>query len=172
MEDDKLAVDEARRAVQHEAVKAEIEADVNAEIAERADRTTPAEARVMTEVADEFRSKAVTEVVETEREVERARSLARVSQVVDFVFYIIYALLGLRLILALMGARRSAGFVQFIYNVSDPLYAPFRGIVASPTAEGGQTLALPVIIALIVYVILHLGINAFLRMIAHRKTEI
>ncbi len=172
MEDDKLAVDEARRAVQHEAVKAEIEADVNAEIAERADRTTPAEARVMTEVADEFRSKAVTEVVETEREVERARSLARVSQVVDFVFYIIYALLGLRLILALMGARRSAGFVQFIYNVSDPLYAPFRGIVASPTAEGGQQLALPVVVALIVYVILHLGINAFLRMIAHRKTEI
>ena len=172
MEDDKLAVDEARRAVQHEAVKAEIEADVNAEIAERADRTTPAEARVMTDVADEFRSKAVTEVVETEREVERARSLARVSQVVDFVFYIIYALLGLRLILALMGARRSAGFVQFIYNVSDPLYAPFRGIVASPTAEGGQQLALPVVVALIVYVILHLGINAFLRMIAHRKTEI
>ena len=172
MEDDKLAADEARRIAQHEAVKAEIEADVNAEIAERAERTTPGEARVMTEVADEFRSKAVTEVVEQEHETERARSLARVSQVVDFVFYIIYALLGLRLILALMGARRSAGFVQFIYNVSDPLYAPFRGIVPSPTAEGGFTLALPVIIALIVYALLHLGINAFLRMIAHRKTEI
>ncbi|MEJ7709623.1 MAG: YggT family protein [Pyrinomonadaceae bacterium] len=71
-----------------------------------------------------------------------------------------------------MAARSSAGFVQFVRSVTDPLYAPFRGIVASPTAEGGYTLALPIIVAIIVYALLHAGINGLLRLLAHRKTEI
>lgn len=172
MEDNKLAADEARRAAQHEMVKGEIEAEVNSEIAARADHTTRPEARQMENIAGEFRAKAVDEVVETEREVERARGLARVSQVVDYIFYVIYALLAVRLLLALMAARKSAGFTQFIYSVTDPFYAPFRGIVASPTNENGSTLALPIVLALIVYALLHLGINGLLRLIAHRRTAI
>ena len=172
MQDDKLAEDEARRATQHAAIKSEVEGDVNAEIAARANRTTPTEARQMEQVAGEFRGKAINEVAETEREVERSRGIARVSQVVDYIFYVVYALLALRLILALLAARRSAGFVQFIHSITDPLYAPFRGIVGSPTMEGGYTLALPIIIAIIVYALLHAGINGLLRLFAHRKTEI
>lgn len=172
MDDNKLAADEARREMQRESVKSEIESDVNAEIAARADRTTPAEAQELEHVAGEFRGKAINEVVDTEREVERARGMARVSQVVDYIFYVIYALLGIRLLLALLAARSSAGFVQFIYKITDPVYAPFRGIVASPSVEGGYTLALPIVIAIIVYVLLHAGINGLLRLIAHRKTEI
>lgn len=172
MEDDKLAADEARREIQHESVKAQVEADVNSEIAARADRTTPSEARKMEQVAGEFRGKAVNEVVETEREVERSRSVARVSQVIDYIFYVIYALLAIRLLLALLAARRSAGFTQFIYSVTDPLYAPFRGIVAEPTVEGGYRLALSVVIAIIVYALLHAGINGLLRLLAHRKTRV
>jgi uncharacterized protein YggT (Ycf19 family) len=172
MEDNKLADDEDRRALQHESVKAEVESDVNAEIAARADRTTPAEARKMEHVAGEFRGKAIDEVVETEHEVDRARTLARISQVVDYIFFVIYGLLAIRLILALLAARRSAGFTQFIYSITDPFYAPFRGIVAEPTAEGGYRLALSVVIAIIVYALLHLGINGLLRLFAHRKTAI
>ncbi len=172
MQDDKLAEDEARRATQHAAIKSEVEGDVNAEIATRADRTTPIEAQRMERVAGELRGKAINEVAETEREVERSRGIARVSQVVDYIFYVVYALLALRLILALLAARRSAGFVQFIHSITDPLYAPFRGIVGSPTIEGGYTLALPIIIAIIVYALLHAGINGLLRLFAHRKTEI
>jgi uncharacterized protein YggT (Ycf19 family) len=172
MEDNKLAVDEARRELQHEAVKSEIEAEVNAEIADRAVRTTRTEAVQMDNIAGEFRGKAIDEVVETEREVQVTRRMARVSQVIDYIFFIIYGLLALRLLLALIGARRTAGFVQFIYALTDPLYAPFKGIVASPTTESGNTLALPIVIAIIVYALLHLGINGLLRLIAHRKTEI
>ena len=172
VDDTKLAADEARREVQHESVKAQVESDVNTEIAARADRTTAAEAQKMEQVAGEFRGKAIDEVVDTEREVERARGMARVSQVVDYIFYLIYGLLAIRLLLSLLAARSSAGFVQFIRAVTDPLYAPFRGIVASPTAEGGYTLALPIVIAIIIYALLHLGINGLLRLIAHRKTEI
>ncbi len=172
MQDDKLAADATRRATQHEALKSEVESDVNAEITARANRTTPPEARQMERVAEQFRGKAINEVAETEREVDRSRSMARISQVVDYIFYVIYSLLALRLILALLAARRSAGFVQFIHSITDPLYAPFRGIVGSPTVEGGYTLALPIIIAIVVYALLHAGINGLLRLFAHRKTEI
>ena len=63
------------------------------------------------------------------------------------------------------------GFVQFINGVTFPFYVPFRGIVASPTA-GGFTLPLPVGIAMIVYMLLHRGINGTLRLAAHRKTTV
>ena len=172
MQDDQLAADETRRAGQHAAIKSEVEGDVNAEIAARANRTTPTEARQMEQVAGEFRDKAINEVAETERAVERSRGMARISQVVDYIFYVVYALLALRLILALLAARRSAGFVQFIHSITDPLYAPFRGIVGSPSIDGGFTLALPIIIAIVVYALLHAGINGLLRLFAHRKTEI
>jgi len=173
MSDDKLANDEARRAAQHESVKSQVEGEVQAEISERAAaRNSPGESQRIDQVAGDFRSKAVDEVIDTESEVERSRGLARVSQVVDYIFYVIYALLAMRFLLALMAARSTAGFVRFVVAVSDPFYAPFRGIVASPQADGGHTLMLPIVVAIIAYVLLHLGINGLLRMFAHRKTEI
>ncbi|HYN25167.1 MAG TPA: YggT family protein [Pyrinomonadaceae bacterium] len=173
MDDNKLAADEARRSVQHESVKAQVEGDVNAEIAQQASQAPPpGEVRKIEQVAGQFRAKAVDEVVHTEREVERSRGAARVSQVVDYIFYVIYALLGMRFLLALLAARSTAGFVQFIVTVTNPFYAPFKGIVDSPRTEDGHTLLLPIVVAIIAYVLLHLAINGLLRMLAHRKTQI
>ena len=172
MDDDKLAIEEARRAGQHGAVKSQVEGEVQAEIAERAADKPAPESKRIDQLAGEFRAKAVNEVVETEHEVGRARGAARISQVIDYIFYVIYALLGMRFLLALLAARSTAGFVQFIVTVTNPFYSPFRGIVASPTTGGGHTLMMPLIIAIIVYVLLHLGINGLLRIVAHRKTSV
>lgn len=170
--DDKLAADEARRAAQHESVKAQVEGEVQSEIADQAQAPAPGESQKVQQVAGEFRAKAVNEVVATEREVERGRGAARISQVIDYIFFVIYALLGLRFLLALMAAHSSAGFVQFIVAVTNPFYAPFRGIVNSPSTDQGHTLLLPIVVALIAYMLLHLAINGILRMMAHRKTQI
>src|SRR6184192_384691 len=172
MDDDKLAIEEARRAGQHGSVKSQVEGEVQAEIAEHAAKTPPAENERIGQLAGEFRAKAVDEVVETEREVERARGVARVSQIVDYIFYVIYGLLGLLFLLALLAARSTAGFVRFIVAITDPFYRPFRGIVASPSTDSGHTLMVPLIIAIIVYLLLHLAINGLLRMFAHRKTAV
>jgi len=172
MEDDKLAIEEARRAQQHGSVKSQVEGEVQAEIAEHAAETPPPEAERVKQLAGDFRARAVDEVVESEREVGRARTVARISQVVDYIFFVLYALLGLRFVLALLAARSTAGFVRFIVSVTDPFYRPFRGIVASPTTDTGHTLMLPLVIGIVVYILLHLGINGLLRIIAHRKTAI
>ena len=170
--DDKLATEEARRSVQHESVKAQVEGEVQSEIANQASVPAAGEPQRIQQVAGDFRSKAVDEVIDTEREVERGRGAARVSQVIDYIFYLIYGLLAMRFLLALMAARSSAGFVQFIVTVTAPFYEPFRGIVASPRTGDGHTLLLPIVIAIIAYVLLHLAINGLLRMLAHRKTAI
>lgn len=172
MGDDKLAAEEARRVGQHSAVKSFVEREVGAEVAAEATIPTVTELRREEQVAAGMRRKALDEVVVTERAVEQARGAARVSQYVDYVFYVIYALLAVRIGLALMAGNPEAGFYRFIRAVTAPLYAPFRGIVESPTDPSGHTLALPLVVAIVAYALLHLAINGVLRMMAQRKVEI
>jgi uncharacterized protein YggT (Ycf19 family) len=169
--DSKLLQEETQREVNYENLKSGVKADVNAEVADRAAVQNEQSGRITT-LAENFRGKAIDEIVETDHEVERARGLARVSQFVDYGFYVIYGMLGLRLVLALFAARQGNDFVQFLKAISDPFYAPFKGIVPSLSTEEGFTLALPIVVALVVYALLHLGVNGLLRIFAHRKTEI
>lgn len=172
MVDDKLSQDEAQRTANYEAIKTEVKSEVGGEIAAEAERPNLQQQQRVGNIADGMRDKAVDEVVQTNREVERGRTAARISQVVDYVFFLIYGLLTIRLLLELFAARNSAGFVKFIKTVTGIFYQPFAGIVPTPTAQGGFKLALPIIVAIIAYMVLHLAINGILRIIAHRKTEI
>lgn len=172
MVDNKLAEEEAHRTANYEAIKTEVKADVGGEIAAEAERPTVTQYEREKDIAVNMREKAINEVVETDREVERGRTAARISQIVDYVFFVIYGLLTIRLLLELFAARESAGFVKFVKSVTGLFYKPFEGIVASPSVEGGFTLALPIVIAIVVYMCLHLAINGILRMLAHRKTTV
>jgi hypothetical protein len=172
MVDNKLALDEAQRAANYEAVKSNVEARVDTEIVAEANRVPIHESAAVQNIAGDMRAKAINEVAETDREVERGRVMARVSQIVDYIFFVIYSLLTIRLLLELFAARESAGFVKFIKSATGLFYAPFAGIMPSPTTKEGFTLALPIIVAIVCYMILHLAINGLLRLFAHRKTEI
>jgi len=171
MVDDKLEREEAQRAANYETVKSNVESGVRGDIIANADQRTASQQNYVEDVAAGLREKALGEVAQTEREIERGRAAARVSQIVDYIFMIIYAILAIRLLLELFGARESAGFVRFINTISNPFYAPFRGIVPSPS-DNGFTLALPIIVAIVAYMILHLIINGLLRIVAHRKVEV
>ena len=172
MVDNKLAVDEAERAANYEAIKSDVKSEVGAEIRSEAVQPDIVQNERVGELAGSMRQRAVGEVEQTERELDRGRAAARVSQIVDYIFFIIYGLLAIRLLLELFAARQTAGFYQFIRSATNPFYAPFRGIVASPSTPEGFTLALPVVVAIVVYMLLHLAINGILRIMAHRKTTI
>ena len=172
MQDLKVGADDARQAAQHNAVKSEVESQVNAEISDRASVATPDDRSDVAHVAGQLRAKAVQETVRGERSLGRARTAARGSQFLDYAFYLVYSLLAIRFALALIAAQSSNGFVRFINTLSAPFYAPFRGIVPSQSADGGYTLVVPILVALVAYVILHAVINAALRMVGQRKTEV
>ena len=170
---DTLAKEDARRALQHGSVKASVLTDVDAEIAgQTGGPASPAAARKIEAVAGTFRDHAVDEVVDSERAVRRSRGVARLSQFIDYAFFLIYALLAIRFVLVLAAARSTSGFVEFIVGVTDPFYAPFKGIVATTQASPGHTLMLPLLVALGAYLLLHVAINRLLRLLTIRKTAI
>jgi uncharacterized protein YggT (Ycf19 family) len=171
MSDDKVYSDEVQREAQHRQVKSRIGREVNAEITALADRPTVSDQEHESAVAAELRGKAIRDVSSTERELGRARQLARVRQVIDYGFGVIYTLLAIRLLLALLGARPGADFARWIRALTDPFYAPFKGILPNLTAEG-STVVLSLAFGLAMYGVLHLGIRGLLRLIAVRRAEI
>jgi uncharacterized protein YggT (Ycf19 family) len=171
MEDERLAEDEARRIAQHGAAAGSIGREIKAEIAERAANQGPDESGKLNQLANEMRGNAIDEVSGTSRELGRARAFACLSQVLDYLFSLLYGLLVIRLVLVFVAARSGNAFVQLIQSVTDPFFTMFRGIVASPSA-GGFTLALPILIALVVYALLHGAIKGFLRLIVHRQSAV
>ena len=167
-EDEKLTIDESRKIAQHEATKGAVRNEVHEEIARKANHlTNRRRSRGGRAVQAQSRSK----VVDTESEIERARGAARISQVVDYIFYFIYSLIGLMIVLDLIGANRNNGFYRFISAVTSPLLAPFRGLVDDP-ANQQMRFRLSYIVAIIVYLLLHLAINGLLRLVAHRRTTV
>lgn len=74
---------------------------------------------------------------------------------------ILEILLVFRFVLKLLGANPSSGFVEFVYSVSGPFTAPFRGIFSTPTTEGDVTTSVfetSTIVAIIVYAIIAWGL--------------
>ncbi len=171
MQDHDLEIDEAKRIMRHEAVKDEVRGEVQSEIARHANHLDREEQSQAAEVGERFKQKAIQEVDETETQLERSRVIARISPVIDYIFYVIYGLIGLRIILDLLGANRGSGFRNFIATISDPFLSPFHSLLADPAA-GRYQVRLSYIFALIVYLLLHLAINGFLRLLAHRKTAV
>lgn len=172
MTDPHVRLDDARTAAQQNAVKADVQRHVNAEISDQAVGVGVRDEARVSEAAARLRESAIDETVKSERAVGRARVAARGSQFLDYAFYVLYALLAIRLVLGLIAARSTNGFVQFIQAVTAPFYAPFQGIVPSTSIEEGYTFAWPIVIALVVYALLHAAINGLLRMAANRKTNI
>ena len=171
LEDEKLAIDESERAARHQAVKGEVRREVQDNITREAARNESDQRGDAAAIGEHFREKAVGEIVGTETEIERGRAAARVSQVVDYIFYLIYALIALEIVLELLGARETNSFKRFMDALTAPLLMPFNTLMPD-LAQGRFQLKVSYIVALLVYVLLHFAINGLLRLLAHRKTVV
>jgi uncharacterized protein YggT (Ycf19 family) len=69
----------------------------------------------------------------------------------NLIIVVIQILLGFRLLLLFLGAGTESIFVRLIYQLSEPLVAPFEGALPA-TALGGQAVIdLTTILAIIIY---------------------
>lgn len=170
MNPDRVAADEARRIAQHERIKEKLEEDVHAHIAQEATASSSAEQAEFGSVAADLKRRATAEVRESEVELERARTITRGSQLLDYFFFLVYSLIGLEIGLELFGARQSSGFKQFLDTITTPLLGPFRGLMPDP-ALGSLQLMMSYIVALLVYMLLHRALNRLLRLLAHRQAS-
>jgi len=168
---DTIRADEQRKIEQLEQVKREARDEVHREIKERTDRVEPRDQEQVEGIAREMKQQAVREVAMSAAELERARVVARVSQVIDYLFYLVYGLVGLQIALEMLGARESSAFKQLMNAVTLPFLAPFKGLMPDP-ALGSSQLMLSYVIGLVVYILVHLAINGALRLFVSRKMGI
>lgn len=81
----------------------------------------------------------------------------------DFLFYLAYTGLGLRVVLVFLHARPDAVFARWVETATEPLHAPFRGILPNVTLGGRFTIALSAIFAIAVLLLLHLLVRTLIR---------
>jgi hypothetical protein len=86
------------------------------------------------------------------------------SRIIDFLFGLLYTILLVRFGLELINASHGSGFFRFIVGVTDPFFAPFRGIVGN-TAVDGHQVVWPIVVAILAYMILHALIRGLLRLL-------
>ncbi len=94
------------------------------------------------------------------------------SYYVYFILGVLEVLLAFRLVLKLLGANPSSGFVDFIYGLSAIFVAPFTGIFNTTTSDGAvvsSVLEPATIVALIVYALLAWGIVTLIRTLSGRQ---
>jgi uncharacterized protein YggT (Ycf19 family) len=104
-----------------------------------------------------------------------AVAVGKVNQVLWFLCAVLELLLGLRVVLRLMGANAAAPFVGFIYSVTQPLAAPFFGMLpnlAAPDIRAGAFLEIPTLIAMVVYFLVFLLLTYLLRLLVSRPANI
>ena len=102
---------------------------------------------------------------------EEGRYNFRAAAVVGFVVAVVDIFIAARFLGKLLGASSQSAFVSFIYQVSSPLVAPFKGIFgnAGSSANSFETASL---VAIVVYAVIGWGLVALIRIVtAPRGTK-
>ena len=88
-----------------------------------------------------------------------------VRRIVVLLFGILTVLIALRIILLLLGANAGNGLVDFVYGVTEPFVAPFRGIFSfdQVTPNGTNILDVGALVALVGWLLIEALVLAILR---------
>ena len=106
-----------------------------------------------------------TEKVVEVREVSqttKASEHSEVSTIIRVIWYIVgivVTILLIRFVLALLGANLENGFANFIYTITDPLVAPFRGLLQIGEFHAGIVrIEVETLLASVIYTLVGWGI--------------
>ena len=94
----------------------------------------------------------------------------RPERVIWFLASVVCALIAIRFFMKLLGASLQADFVRFIYGVTAPLVAPFRGIFQS-SGSGNYVLEPESLIAIAIYILIAWGLVALIRILSTPRTR-
>ena len=87
-------------------------------------------------------------------------------RIISLLFGILAVLIGLRILLLLLVANQTNSIVDFVYGVTEPFVAPFRGIFNFDAVSpgGGSVLDVAAVVALIGWLLIYLLLMAILRL--------
>jgi len=87
-------------------------------------------------------------------------------RIISLLFGILVVMLGLRILLLLLVANQENTIVDFVYSVTEPFVAPFRGIfsINEVTPGGGSVFDIAALVALVGWLLIYLLLMAILRL--------
>lgn len=99
--------------------------------------------------------------------------LSYAGRIVSLLFGILAVLIGLRILLLLLVANESNAIVDFVFSITEPFVAPFRGIFAfdAVTPGGGSVFDVAAVVALIGWLLIYLLLMAILRIGDRNRTN-
>lgn len=89
---------------------------------------------------------------------------------VNLIFGFIELLLTLRILLRFFGANAETPFVKWIYDTSEPLIAPFRGMFPSPVLGEGFIIEINTLIALLFYALIGYLVGELIAMLQYHSS--
>jgi uncharacterized protein YggT (Ycf19 family) len=102
---------------------------------------------------------------------EYRQVIYKVAQFVWFLFGILEALIGFRIVLKLIGANPANWFTSFVYQLTDFFLWPFQTIIVNPSIQG-FVLEISSFIAMLVYALLAWAIVRLIWLVFyHRDTR-
>lgn len=90
------------------------------------------------------------------------------QRIVWFIVGLINILIAIRFVLLLLGANNDAGFVEFIYSITNILVAPFIGIFGAPTI-GVSVFEISSLLAILIYSLIGWGITKLITLTRPRS---
>lgn len=97
-----------------------------------------------------------------------ARSAVKVTQFVDYVYWVIMALIAVRFTFKLIGANMENALVKLLYSATDPFINLFKGIVGDITTSGASAIEISSLIALLIIWLLY---HAILKLIVVLRSK-
>lgn len=95
---------------------------------------------------------------------EAKKTIFRFNQVIWYILGLIEVLLIFRVSLKALGANPLIGFTNLVYTITEPLVAPFQGILGV-SVSGGAVIEWSTLIAAIVYICIAWGLVYLLDLI-------
>jgi YggT family protein len=95
-------------------------------------------------------------------------AIARIVNIVYFLFGALLLLLGIRVILQLIGVNAENAFAGFIYGLSAPFVALFASLMQNPSLGGASVLEVTTLIAMLVWAIVAWLVARFIWLVMSR----
>jgi uncharacterized protein YggT (Ycf19 family) len=137
---------------------------------ERVEREVPTDPRAEPTTASPVRPATTAREEYVSRSTVASGYDPRVERVIWFIVAVIDSLIAIRFFMKMLGASYQADFVRFMYGVTGPLVAPFRGIFQS-SGSGNYVLEPESLIAIAIYLLIGWGLVALIRIISTPRTR-
>jgi len=99
--------------------------------------------------------------------IRAGESYNRATQAIWWVVGVVDVALAIRFLFKLLGGSSQAGFVRFIYDVTQVLVAPFHGIF-NTTVQGKSILEPESLVAIVIYSLIGWGLVSMARLMSKR----